>query len=198
MELFPFDDEYVRRLKEGDRETQEHFERYFRELLLIKLRRKLDSAQAIEDVRQEVFLRFFAKLPELQEPRKLGSFVNSICNLVLMEWYRIESRSDAFATVAEIDQVTQSNIEDELVTEETKARVRRVLGRMPARDANILRALFLDEGTKDEVCRRFDVDRAYLRVLLHRAKERFRSEFRRKSGKLPFVETFSADSSLSL
>jgi RNA polymerase sigma-70 factor (ECF subfamily) len=195
MELFPFDDDYVRRLREGDRETAAHFESYFRELLLIKLRRKLDSKQAIEDVRQEVFARVFAKLSELQDSRKLGSFVNSICNHVLMEWYRMESRSDAFA-VTEIDQVTQSNIEDELVTEETKARVRRVLGRMPARDANILKALFLDEGTKEEVCGRFGVDRKYLRVLLHRAKERFRSEFRRKSGRLQISETFLSDSSL--
>ncbi|HJQ40665.1 MAG TPA: sigma-70 family RNA polymerase sigma factor [Thermoanaerobaculia bacterium] len=195
MELFPFDDDYVRRLREGDRETATHFESYFRELLLIKLRRKLDSKQAIEDVRQEVFARVFAKLAELQDPRKLGSFVNSICNHVLMEWYRMESRSDAFA-VTEVDQVTQSNIEDDLVTEETKARVRRVLGRMPARDANILKALFLEEGTKEEVCGRFGVDRKYLRVLLHRAKERFRSEFRRKSGRLQINETFLSDSSL--
>jgi RNA polymerase sigma-70 factor (ECF subfamily) len=198
MELYPFDDDYVRRLREGDRETASHFESYFRELLLIKLRRKLDSKQAIEDVRQEVFARVFTKLSELQDARKLGSFVNSICNHVLMEWYRMESRSDAFATAAEMDQVTQSNIEDDLVTEETKARVRRVLGRMPARDANILRALFLDEGSKDEVCRRFGVDRKYLRVLLHRAKEKFRSEFRKKSGRLQIDETFSANSSLSL
>jgi RNA polymerase sigma-70 factor (ECF subfamily) len=173
MELFSFDDDYARRLREGDRETCEHFDSYFRELLLIKLRRKLDSRQAIEDVRQEVFARFFAKLPELQDARKLGSFVNSICNHVLMEWYRIESRSDAFGTV-KIDPMEQTNIEEELVSEETRQQVRRVLSRMPARDANILRALFLEEGTKDDVCRQFGVNRKYLRVLLHRAKERFR------------------------
>jgi len=180
MELFPFDDDYVRRLREGDRETAAHFAAYFRELLLIKLRRKLDSKQAIDDVRQEVFARVFAKLSELHDARKLGSFVMGFCNRVLMEWYRIESRSDVFAQQqGKTDQVTQSNIEDELVTEETRAAVRQVLSRMPARDANLLRALFLEEGTKDDVCRQFGVDRAYLRVLLHRAKERFRETFSR-------------------
>lgn len=196
MELFPFDDEYVRRLREGDRETSAHFDSYFRELLLIKLRRKLDSRQAIDDVRQEVFVRVFAKLGELQDARKLGSFVNSICNHVLMEWYRIESRSDAFAQ-AVVDPGEQATIEEELVTEERVARVRRVLDRMAPRDANILRALFIEEGTKDEVCRRFGVDRAYLRVLLHRAKEKFRAEFRKKSGRMQFNETFSGPTSLS-
>lgn len=195
MELFAFDDDYVRRLRERDRETAAHFESYFRELLLIKLRRKLDSKQAIDDVRQEVFTRVFAKLGELQDARKLGSFVNSICNNVLMEWYRMVSRSDAFEN-AEVEVASQSNIEEELVTAETKARVQRILGRMPAREANILQAIFLDEGDKEEVCRRFGVDRAYLRVLLHRAKERFRSEFRRKSGRLQIDETFPGESSL--
>ena len=197
MELFPFDDEYVRRLREGDRETSAHFDSYFRELLLIKLRRKLDSRQAIDDVRQEVFVRVFAKLPELQDARKLGSFVNSTCNHVLMEWYRIESRSDAFAQ-AVVDPGEQTTIEEELVNEERKARVQRVLGRLSPRDADILRALFIDEGTKDEVCRRFDVDRGYLRVLLHRAKKSFRSEFRKKSGRLQFNETFSGPTSLPM
>jgi len=197
MELFPFDDEYVRRLREGDRETSAHFDSYFRELLLIKLRRKLDSRQAIDDVRQEVFVRVFTKLPELQDARKLGSFVNSTCNHVLMEWYRIESRSDAFAQVV-VDPGEQVSIEEELVNEERKARVQRVLGRLSPRDADILRALFIDEGTKDEVCRRFGVDRGYLRVLLHRAKKSFRSEFRKKSGRLQLNETFSGPTSLPM
>src|SRR6185436_6486057 len=95
MERFPFDDEYVRRLREGDRETWQHFEAYFRDLLLIKLRRKLHSRQAIDDVRQEVFKRVLMKLAGLEDGRKLGAFVNSVCNLVLMEWYRDASRSSA-------------------------------------------------------------------------------------------------------
>jgi RNA polymerase sigma-70 factor, ECF subfamily len=180
MELFAFDDDYVRRLRQRDRDTEVHFEAYFRDLLLIKLRRRLAAADAIEDVRQEVFARVFARLDDLRDGRKLGAFVNSICNHVLMERYREDARaSRGDAAPAEIDE--SENIERELVEEETRARVRRVLGRMAQRDADILRALFLEELSKDEVCRRFGVDRGYLRVLLHRAKDKFRSEFQRKS-----------------
>ena len=195
MELFAFDADYVRRLRAGDRETSAHFHAYFRDLLLIKLRRKVPSEQAIDDVRQEVFARVLAKLPELQDARKLGAFVNSVCNHVVMEWYRKASRDDTVDS-SEFEIADQTNIEQTLVTEETTARVRRILSRMPARDANILRAIFIDEGDKEEVCRRFGVDRAYLRVLLHRAKEKFRSEFRRKSGRLQMNETFRGNSSL--
>jgi RNA polymerase sigma-70 factor, ECF subfamily len=197
MELFPFDDDYVRRLREGDRETSAHFESYFSDLLLIKLRRKLASRAAIDDVRQEVYTRVFSKLPELQDGRKLGSFVNSVCNLVLMEWYRADARSDPRDST-EMDIADQTDILGALVTRESAERVRRVLKRMPSRDADLLRAIFFDEGDKEEICRRLGVDRTYLRVLLHRAKEKFRSEFRRNSGRMQIPETFSGQSSLPM
>ena len=179
MELIAFDDDWVRRLRQRDRETEARFEAYFRELLLIKLRRRLSSPQAIEDVRQEVFVRVFAKLDQLRDGRKLGAFVNAICNHVLLEHYRGDAR--AARTDAAPPVTTSEDVEDELVRKETRARVRRVLARLKPRDCDILRALFLEELSKDEVCDRFGVDRNYLRVLLHRAKEKFRGEFGRKS-----------------
>ena len=38
-------------------------------------------------------------------------------------------------------------------------------------------AIFFDETPKDEICRRFGVEREYLRVLLHRAKQHFRERY---------------------
>lgn len=197
MELFPFDDDYVRRLREGDRDTAAHFHAYFRDLLLLKLRRRLASIDAIDEVRQEVFARCFEHLGELREARKLGAFVNSICNRVLMEYYRAEARTEALSDDAtEIADATDESAS--LDSARNVQRVRRVLGAMPERDAEILRAVFLEEGDKDEVCRRFEIDRDYLRVLLHRAKEKFKTYYlRRKSGRMQISETFGGKSSLS-
>ncbi len=52
---------------------------------------------------------------------------------------------------------------------------------MAEKDQQILRAVFLEEVDKTEICKRFNVDRDYLRVLVHRAKIRFR-EAMEKSG----------------
>ena len=196
MELFVFDDDYVRRLREGDRETAAHFHAYFRDLLLLKLRRRLASIDAIDEVRQEVFTRCFEHLGELREARKLGAFVNSICNRVLMEYYRAEGRTEPLADdAAEIPDTADAS--GALDSARAVARVRRVLDAMPRRDSDILRALFIDEGDKEEVCRRFGVERDYLRVLLHRAKEKFKSYYlRRKSGRITISETFGRNSSL--
>ena len=185
MELFVFDDDYVRRLREGDRDTENHFHAYFRALLLLKLRRRLPSMDAIDEVRQRVFVRFFEHLGELREAKKLGAFVNSICNRVLMEYYRAEGRTEALTDEAE--QIPDSS---DAAAAFDSARnvelVRRVLADMAIkdpRDSDILRAVFLDEDDKDEICRRYGVDRAYLRVRLHRAKEKFKEYLRRRGGK---------------
>lgn len=193
MELFAFDDDYVRRLRQRDRETEEHFEQYFRDLLLIKLRRRLPSVEAIEDVRQETFVRVLARLDEIRDGRKLGAFVNATCELVLKEHYRKDARAQREDAPPPAE---MRAIDEELVEDENRKRVRRVLSRMPDRDADVLRALFLEELDKDQVCERFGIDRNYLRVLLHRAKQRFQNEFRRKSTP-NFAVTLGGQSSLS-
>ena len=190
MDLFPFDDDYVRRLRDGDRETEAHFYAYFRDLLHAKLRRKLRSSHAVDEIRQEVFLRTLARLGEIQDGRKLGAFVNATCNHVLMEYYRQENRAVSLESQPDTAETT-GDLDTAFDTVRNSARVRKVLATLEDREAAILRAVFLEEGSKDEICARYGIDREYLRVLLHRAKAKFRTAYlRRKSGKRAVYETF--------
>jgi RNA polymerase sigma-70 factor (ECF subfamily) len=179
LQFQAFDAPYVERLRSGDFRTQEHFVAYFSELIQLKLRARLRSPQAIEDVRQETFVRVFAALRSpggIRQPERLGPFVNSICNNVLLEHYRSTSRSDS------IDEEPQNELPDPVTdvlgavaAKQMEEKVREILDEMPERDRRILREVFLEERDKDEVCRDFGVDRDYLRVLLHRAKQSFKS-----------------------
>ena len=195
MELFVSDDDFVRRLRDRDQRATDEFHQYFRELLLLKLRRRLPSLDAIDEVRQEVFARCFERLGDLRDARKLGAFVNAICNRVLMEYYRAQGRTDALEDQPEIPD--SSDVEVTFDTARNTARVRRILDTLPERDSQVLRAIFLEEGDKEEICRRLGVDRQYLRVLLHRAKKAFREQYlRRKSGRMAVVETFGPRTTL--
>jgi RNA polymerase sigma-70 factor (ECF subfamily) len=199
MEFFPFDDDYVRRLREGDRWTEEHFRSYFEQLLLIKLRRRLPSLEAIQDVRQEVFARVFKTLRAagggLRDARKLGAYVNTVCNNVVLEQYRQTSRTEPLLD-AHLDLPTSEDVEDAMVNSEERERVRRVVNELPPRDRDILKALFFDERSNDDVCAEFGVDRGYLRVLLHRAKEKFRGAWGHKVIPIRPGETDSPEPSL--
>lgn len=179
MQFQAFDAPYVERLRSGDFRTQEHFVAYFSELIQLKLRARLRSPQAIEDVRQETFVRVFAALRSpggIRQPERLGAFVNSICNNVLLEHYRSSSRSDS------LDDEPQNELPDPVMdvlgavaAKQMEEKVREILDEMPERDRRILREVFLEERDKDDVCRDFGVDRDYLRVLVHRAKQSFKS-----------------------
>lgn len=176
MDFFSFDDEYLRRLAAGDPVTEEHFYRYFRELLTLKLRGRLRSTQAVEDVTQDVFLRVVGAVRSgaIREGAKLGPYVNGVCNNALLEWYRKEGRAEQ---LDENYDVPDPSVLPDLVllTEEQRAIVRTILKEMPPKDAAILRARFLEERSPEDISREFGVERGYLRVLLHRAKKRFRA-----------------------
>ena len=69
---------------------------------------------------------------------------------------------------------------NKVIADDTRRVVRRVLDDLSERDRGLLRAVFLEERDKDEVCTELGVDRDYLRVLLHRAKGSFREVYSKK------------------
>ena len=177
MDFFAFDKAYVERLRDGDPPTEQHFVAYFEHLLRIKLRSRMLTNDKVEDLRQETFIRVIAALRReggVRQPDRFGAFVNSVCNNVLLEYYRSSGRNQPMENShLEIpDKVL--DLEGMLVTKQSSERVRRILEGMPRRDRDLLRAIFLEEKDKDVVCREFGVDRDYLRVLLHRAKDKFK------------------------
>ena len=178
MQLQSFDEAYVERLHAGDFRTQEHFVAYFSELIQLKLRSRLHMPQAIEDVRQETFARVFASLRsgKIRQPDRLGAFVNSMCNNVLLEHYRSSSRDSSIEDEEQQDfPALGVDVLGTIAAKQMGEKIREILEEMPERDRRLLREVFLEERDKDEVCRDFGVDRDYLRVLLHRAKQSFKS-----------------------
>ena len=165
LQLHSFDAGYVESLCEGDR---------------------LQSRHAIEDVRQETFARVFAVLRKeggLKNPERLGAFVNSVCNNVLFETYRssgrvesldLEDRPEPRATGPDALAIVSAR--------QMSAKVREILLDMAPRDRFLLKAVFLEQRDREEVCREFGVDREYLRVLLHRAKQEFKTEYVKRHG----------------
>ncbi|HMD17135.1 MAG TPA: sigma-70 family RNA polymerase sigma factor [Terriglobales bacterium] len=186
LQFHSFDEAYVARLRAGDFRTQEHFGAYFTALIQVKLRSRLPSREAIEDVRQETFVRFYVALREgkILHPERLGSFVNSICNNVLREHYRADARHSSLDDEDQKREIPSPAMDllSALTAKETEKKVRDILDQLPERDQRLLRDVFLEERDKDEVCRDFGVDREYLRVLLHRAKQSFKSLYKRNAG----------------
>ena len=178
VELFAFTREYVERLREGDPSTEQHFVAYFDQILRIKLRARMLASEIVEDLRQETYIRVLVNLRKshdaVRQPERFGAYVNSICNYVLMEFYRASNKTspwdDSYLELPD----HAVDTEGLLVTKQSKERVRQILQALPKKDGDLLWAFFIEEKDKDEVCSQFGVDREYFRVLLHRAKDKFR------------------------
>ncbi len=182
MELFSFDRDYFERLRGGDPKAEGHFVSYFSELILIKLRARFLPGEAIEDIRQETFLRVLMAIRKenaIQQPERLGAFVNSVCNNVTLEYYRTSTRHDQADDSTEQIPDKSIDLDGKLISDQAQESVRQVLAKLAPKDRDVIRAVLLEDGDKDQVCRKLGVDRDYLRVLLHRAKQNFKAHYQK-------------------
>jgi RNA polymerase sigma-70 factor (ECF subfamily) len=99
-----------------------------------------------------------------------------MCNNVLLEQYRASSRDSSLEDEEQADfPALTVDVLGAIAAKQMAEKIREILEEMPERDRRLLQEVFLEERDKDEVCRDLGVDRDYLRVLLHRAKQSFKS-----------------------
>ena len=182
MDLYTFDAVYLERLSAGDPSVERHFNSYFGELILIKLRARRFDRHQIEDIRQETFVRVLEALRRdgIHKPERIGAFVIGVCNHVVLEFVRSEARLAHQEQEVPEPLDGRADAEQELVTREEQAFVRSILSEMTSKDRQLLTEVFLEERTNEEVSRRFGVAPGYLRVLLYRARKKFREATRRR------------------
>jgi RNA polymerase sigma-70 factor (ECF subfamily) len=158
VQFHAFDSLYLEQLRAGDFRTQEHFVSYFSELIRLKLSKRLRSRAEIDDARQETFARVLTALRKdngVRQPERLGAFVNSVCNNVLLEYYRSDSQApqaDAEEVQASLPDPALSAV-DVIANREMQSEVRHILDQLPEKDRSLIKAIFL----------------------LHRAKKSFKS-----------------------
>lgn len=186
MNFDTFNNSYVAKLRAGDEATEAHFTRYFGELMELKLRSRVRSREIVEDLKQESFARVLKLLRSeggIRNPERLGPLVNSVCNHVLSEQYRTAKRVEPLEeeVAARIPYRGQDALSG-LIADDVRMSVRSVMGEMSERDRRMLQRVFFEEADKDEVCREMGVNRQYLRVLLHRAKNSFRERYLKEHG----------------
>jgi RNA polymerase sigma-70 factor, ECF subfamily len=183
LQYTDFNAGYLARLKNGDLETQDHFTAYFSNVIWLKLRSRVRARHLIDEIRQETFARVLKYLQSdkaIEYPERFGGFVLSVCNNVMLEVVRSESHQPRGTGQVLEPRDERVKFDTDIVTDERKRLVREVLDELSEKDRALLKMVFLEEGDRSDVSRRLKVDGDYLRVLLHRAKERFRDVVRKK------------------
>jgi RNA polymerase sigma-70 factor, ECF subfamily len=175
VELYPFDAEYLRLLRDQDPATQTHFVSYFSQRFTIKLRCRGFTSPTLEDVSQETFYRVLIAVQNgsVQSAEKFGAYVSAVCDNVILEKYREFARNQHLDLDGMDIPDRTTNLEAAVLRREEKKIVAEVLEQLSAKKRNLLRALLYEQLDREQMCERFGVNSDYLRVLLFRAKEDF-------------------------
>jgi len=179
-----FDEDYLQALRDRDPDAENYLIAHFTRPVQLKLRTRLRSPELIQDASQETFLRvlrYFSSGKTLDNPSRLPGFVHSVCHNVALEFLRAHTRQSQVPENAPEMVDCSPGPDRQLEAGRGAELVGRVLGELNDKDRQLLRRVFLDEEDKDLVCREFQVDRGYLRVLLHRARNRFRAALRQSA-----------------
>jgi RNA polymerase sigma-70 factor, ECF subfamily len=128
----------------------------------------------IDDIVQETLARFMAaeRADKILNPAAIGAFLNGICRNVISEYRRRALREDPMPEV--VPEPAHRAIGNADLLELHQA-IERGLAQLSARDAQVLRSFYLEEKSKDEILHDSGMSDENFRVVLCRAKERFRA-----------------------
>lgn len=158
--------------------------------LRLKLRYKVlyhvgHNCPDVDDLVQETLVRFL-RAEQRQTIRnnseEFGAFLNGICRNVILEYRRRARREPLIDPDVPIP---DTGIRPEAEILEMRDAIDNGLSELAERDRLILRSLYLEGKDKEDICREWKMSDAQFRVVLFRAKERFRrvytAELKRKS-----------------
>jgi RNA polymerase sigma factor (sigma-70 family) len=176
-----FDEGYLARLRNGDDETAKHFDRHFRRLVRLKLWHRFngDRAQSLIDDCMAVALENVLR-GEPKDATRLSAYVCGICsNLVKKEMRPRPARQCVDLDIERLSDPGET-IEEKLLAHERAKAVREVLDMLSVRDRNLLTEMFYNDLSRDEICAKYGLTRAQLRVALFHARCRFQRTWVRK------------------
>jgi len=155
------------------------------EAALERLRRKLrykvlyhvgHNCADVDDLVQETLARFIRaeQRQQIRNPEDFGAYLNGVCRNVILEYRRRTRREPALdpeITIAE------TGVRPDAEIFEMRNAIDHGLAELAERDRTILRAFYLEGKDKDVICGEWKMSDAQFRVVLFRAKERFRRAY---------------------
>jgi RNA polymerase sigma-70 factor (ECF subfamily) len=151
------------------------------ERLRLKLRYKVlyhvgHGCADVDDLVQETLARFIRadQRHQIRNTEEFGAFLNGVCRNVILEYRRRVRREPGLDMDSPLP---DTGIRPDAEILEMRDAIDSGLAELAERDRAVLRALYLDGKEKDEICQEWAMTDAQFRVVLFRAKERFRRAY---------------------
>src|SRR5665213_1129216 len=151
------------------------------ERLRLKLRYKVlyhvgHNCPDADDLVQDSLARFVRaeQRQQIRNTDEFGAFLNGVCRNVILEYRRRTRREPSFDPELSIP---ETRVRPDAEIFEMRDAIDHGLAELAERDRAILRALYLEGKEKDVICGEWNMSDAQFRVVLFRAKERFRRAY---------------------
>lgn len=148
------------------------------ERLRLKLRYKVlyhvgHNCADVDDLVQESLARLLRadQRQTIRNTEEVGAFLNGVCRNVILEYRRRIRREPAVDPDVPIP---ETGVRPDAEIFEMRESIDSGLKELAERDRSILRALYLEGRDKEDICKEWGMTDAQFRVVLFRAKERFR------------------------
>lgn len=127
----------------------------------------------VDDIVQEAMARFLvaAQQDKVKNPDAAGAFLLGVCRNVISEYRRRSKREDPMPEV--VPEPPGKSLPPTDLFDYREA-IARAMEQLPQRDRDILRAFYLEEKTKEDIMAQTGLTDQNFRVILFRAKEKFR------------------------
>jgi len=127
----------------------------------------------VDDIVQESIARFLlaAQQEKVRNPEAVGAFLLGICRNVISEYRRRSVRDEPMPEV--VPEPPEKTLAGTDLFEFREA-IAKAMEQLPERDRRILRAFYLEEKPKEEILKQTELSDQNFRVVLFRAKEKFR------------------------
>ena len=171
------EEDFVRRLASGDPEARHRLGTHYAGLLRAIARNRAPgrSSSFLDDVVSETLVRVLTAIQnaiKIRDRAHFAAYCIGVCQRVVHELKRKDGHTLP-GDESGSDRAAPDNPELTVVRRQEIEAADEALATLPSRDRSLFEQVFLQEEDKDEVCRRFGITREHLRVLLHRARERF-------------------------
>lgn len=131
-----------------------------------------DIAGDYQDFIQDVFVRLFAGLPQLRNPKAFPGYFRSIVLSVASQRWRSRSKAP-YQTDAEVEKLVDGFDEDLI----TRILVRTYVERLPSRERDVISMAYLEDLPTSEIARRLGIKTGAVRAVKSRALNRLRELF---------------------
>ena len=128
----------------------------------------------VDDIVQETLVRFLVawRQEKIQNPEVVGGFLHGVCRNVISEYRRRNMRDEPMPEV--LPEPPSKGLPATDLFELRQA-IAQGLDQLSERDRRVLRAFYLEEHSKEEILSNTGMTDQNFRVVLCRAKERFRA-----------------------